>query len=271
MLPDNLHLGPVHVHWFGLMMALAFFAAGTVVGREFKRSGFNAGTGWGSFLWGSFGGIVGARVWVIGENLSAFLRDPVHLLLSGGGLAWYGGLAGGALALTLFLRSQSIPWLAGANALAPAIAIGQAIGRIGCQLSGDGDWGTETTLPWGMAYPHAIVGWDKPLGVRVHPTPLYEFAAYLIVFAILIAMRRRGAPRGATLGAYLALSGLARFLVEFVRINPRVLLGLTVAQLVSLVLVLIGGWLLATARQHGPVDGDKGLRHSVVPRGQALG
>jgi len=252
MLPDNLHLGPIYIHWFGLMVALAMLVAGVVVSREFRRSGFDAGSGWEAVLWGAIGGIAGARLWVIGEDWGAFLGDPMHFLISSGGLAWYGGLAGGALALTWFLRKRSIPWLAGADALAPAIAIGQGIGRLGCQLSGDGDWGSETTLPWGMAYPHAIVGWDKPPGVRVHPTPLYELAAYLVVFAVLIAIRRRSAPCGATFGAYLALSGLARFLVEFVRINPRVLFDLTVAQLVSLALFVIGGWLLSVAWRHGP-------------------
>jgi phosphatidylglycerol:prolipoprotein diacylglycerol transferase len=255
MLPDNLHLGPIPLHWFGLMMALAMLVAGLVVGREFRRSGISPGASWDAVLLGSIGGFAGARLWVVVEQWGAFLRDPVHTLLGSGGLAWYGGLAGATLALTWFMRSRSIAWLAGADALAPAIAIGQAVGRLGCQLAGDGDWGTETTLPWGMAYPHAIVGWNKPPGVRVHPTPLYEFAAYLAVFAVLIAMRRREAPRGATLGAYLVLSGFARFLVEFVRINPRVFLGLTVAQLVSLGLVSVGGWLLLLAHRR---DSDAG-------------
>jgi phosphatidylglycerol:prolipoprotein diacylglycerol transferase len=146
--------------------------------------------------------------------------------------------------VTLFFRREGIPWLRGADAVAPAIALGQAIGRIGCQVAGDGDWGRETTLPWGMAYPHAVVGWDKPPGVRVHPTPLYEAAAYFAIFLLLWRARREPAPDGAVLALYLLLSGAARFLVEFVRVNPRVLFGLTEAQLVSLALMIVGGWRL---------------------------
>jgi phosphatidylglycerol:prolipoprotein diacylglycerol transferase len=208
--------------------------------------------GWEVVLWGIIGGLVGARLWVIGEQWSTFLEAPFRFAFSSGGLAWYGGLAGGTLAVTLYFRRQSIGWLTGADAAAPALAIGQAVGRIGCQVSGDGDWGTETTLPWGMAYPHAVVGWDKPPGVVVHPTPVYEFAAYLAVFFYLLRLRRRGAAPGASFGSYLALVGIARFLVEFVRINPRVLFGLTVAQIVSVLQVAIGLALVMRARRPAP-------------------
>src|SRR5690242_11994354 len=99
-----------------------------------------------------------------------------------------------------------------------------------------------------MAYPYAVVGWDKPPGVRVHPTPLYEAAAYLGIFALLWRLRREPAPDGTIFALYLVLSGAARFLVEFVRINPRIALGLTEAQLVSLALVVIGAAQLVTTR-----------------------
>lgn len=252
MLPDTLHIGPIPIHWFGILLALALLISGWVVSREFRRSGLDPGLGWEAVVWGAIGGLAGARLWVIFEQWQAFLEAPMRFLFSGSGLAWYGGLAGGTIALTVFLRRNSIPWLTGADALAPSLAIGQAIGRIGCQVSGDGDWGTETTLPWGMAYPHAIVGWDKPPGVRVHPTPLYEFAAYLVVYFVLLRLRRRGAAAGATFGTYLGLAGIARFLVEFVRLNPRVWLGLTVAQFVSVALVVIGLGLWLRARRSPP-------------------
>jgi phosphatidylglycerol:prolipoprotein diacylglycerol transferase len=161
--------------------------------------------------------------------------------------------------MTIFFRRTGIPWLRGADAVAPAIVLGQAIGRIGCQLSGDGDWGVETTLPWGMAYRHAVVCSTPPCtcgpqgeclwpaGVFVHPTPLYECLAYFAIFAILWRLRREPAPAGTILAAYLVLSGTARFLVEFVRINPPILFGLTEAQLMSLLVMTLGGlYLLAT-------------------------
>src|SRR5205809_431036 len=124
------------------------------------------------------------------------------------------------------------------------IALAQAIGRLGCQVAGDGDWGKETTLPWGMAYPYAVVGWDKPPGVRVHPTPLYEAAAYLTIFWVLSRLSREATPEGTVVAWYLILASAARFLVEFVRVNPQVAFGLTEAQLTSLVLIGCGASVL---------------------------
>jgi phosphatidylglycerol:prolipoprotein diacylglycerol transferase len=249
MIPDVLHIGPIPIHLFGIFLALAFFAAGSVAGREFERKGYDPALASSALVWAAVGGIVGARLWILFDAWSEFVRSPLTFLFTGGGFVFYGGLAGGALAVTLFFRRARIPWFAGADASAPAIVLGQAIGRLGCQASGDGDWGTETTLPWGMAYPYAVVGWDKPPGVRVHPTPLYEAAAYFAIFALLWRVRREPLPDGAVFALYLVLTGTTRFLVEFVRTNPRVLGGLTEAQLVSLALVAIGGWQLLARRR----------------------
>jgi phosphatidylglycerol:prolipoprotein diacylglycerol transferase len=134
----------------------------------------------------------------------------------------------------------------------PALAIGYAVGRLGCQLAGDGDWGKETTLPWGMAYPYAVVGWDKPPGVRVHPTPVYESLAYFAIFAFLWRKRLEPAPPGTLFAWYLLLTGIARFLVEFVRTNPVIAFGLTQAQLASLALAVLGTWQLVARRTWRP-------------------
>lgn len=252
MIPDILHIGPVPIHLFGMFLALAFLAAGSVVSREFARRGYDPAAASACVVWAAVGGIVGARLWIVLDAWHEFLRAPASFLLTGGGFVWYGGLVGGALAVTWCFRREGIPWLRGADAVAPALALGQAIGRIGCQVAGDGDWGKVTTLPWGMAYPHAVVGWDHPPGELVHPTPLYECFAYLAIFALLWRMRRDPAPDGMIFSTYLVLAGTARFLVEFVRINPPVLLGLTQAQLTSLVLVGVGAWLLLTRRAWRP-------------------
>jgi phosphatidylglycerol:prolipoprotein diacylglycerol transferase len=246
MIPDVLHIGPIPIHIFGIFLALAFLAAGSVAGREFDRKGYDPAIASAAVVWAAVGGVVGARVWLVLEAWSEFVEAPASFLLTGGGFVWYGGLFGGALAVTVFFRRAGIPWLRGADAVAPALALGQAIGRVGCQLAGDGDWGIETTLPWGMAYPHAVVGWDKPPGVYVHPTPLYECAAYLAIFGFLWRRRLDPAPDGALLATYLVLTGMARFAVEFVRLNPRIALNLTEAQLVSLALAALGaGYLVA--------------------------
>ncbi|HET9325412.1 MAG TPA: prolipoprotein diacylglyceryl transferase [Candidatus Eisenbacteria bacterium] len=257
MIPDNLRIGPIPIHWFGIFLALAMAAAGWATSREFQRRGLEGKLAWDAAILGALGGVAGARLWVIFESWPAFIENPVRFIFTGGGLAWYGGLLGGTIALTLFFRRHSIPWLAGADAVAPALALGHAVGRIGCQVSGDGDWGTETKLPWGMAYPHAVVGWDYPPDVRVHPTPIYEMLAYLAIFAWLWRTRHRSEPSGRQFGRYLVLAGIARFLVEFVRINPRVALGLSVAQWVSLVLIVVGLGLLLKPRSSA-VDSSQG-------------
>lgn len=248
MIPDVLHIGPIPIHLFGIFLAAAFLAAGSVAGREFRRKGWDPNLASSAVVWAAVGGLVGARVWILLDAWPEFARDPLGFLFTGGGFVFYGGLLGGALAVTLFFRAHDIPWLRGADAVAPAIVLGQAIGRLGCQAAGDGDWGSETTLPWGMAYPYAVVGWDKPPGVRVHPTPLYEAFAYFAIFAFLWRLRREPLPDGAMLALYFMLAGTVRFLVEFVRVNPRVFLGFTEAQLVSLALIAAGGTWLVTRR-----------------------
>ena len=126
-------------------------------------------------LWAAVGGLVGARILAIVDDWSGFVSDPLHSIFSGSGFVFYGGLIGGFIAVSWTIRRHGLPWLQTVDCIAPGLVLAQGIGRIGCQLAGDGDWGSETTLPWGMAYPNAIVGWPYPPGVRVHPAPLYEF------------------------------------------------------------------------------------------------
>lgn len=249
LIPDDLHIGPIPIHIFGICLALAFLAAGKVAAWEFERKGWDPDDASRALVYAAVGGIVGSRLWVVFESFGDFLLNPLDYLLTGKGFVFYGGLIGGAAAVTWVFRRAGIAWLAGADAVAPAIAVGQAIGRIGCQLSGDGDWGRETTLPWGMAYPHAVVGWPYPPGVYVHPTPIYETILYTLTFAILWRMRREPHRDGTIFATYLVLSATFRFAVEFLRVEPVIAFGLTSAQLVGLVLVPIGLALLWRERR----------------------
>jgi phosphatidylglycerol:prolipoprotein diacylglycerol transferase len=249
LIPDVLHIGPIPIHVFGICLALAFLAAGRAATAEFARRGWDPEVASQALVWAAIGGIGGSRLWVVIEGWREFLHDPWGLLFTGQGFVFYGGLIGGALAVTWVFRRGGIPWLAGADAVSPAIAIGQAIGRIGCQLAGDGDWGVETRLPWGMAYPYAVVGWPYPPGVRVHPTPVYEIILYTLTFAILWRMRRRAEPDGTVFAWYLVLSATFRFFVEFLRIEPVIAFGLTSAQLMGIVLVATGTTLLVWQRR----------------------
>lgn len=239
MYPVILELGPIRIYSFGLMMALAFLAGAFFTGKELERRGFKGEIASSIVLWAAIGGLVGARLWVIFGDWSGFLADPFGAVFTGAGFTWYGGLIGGTLSVGICLQRHGIPFFVGADAIAPGLVLGHAIGRIGCQLAGDGDWGDVTRMPWGMAYPNAIVGWDYPPGVVVHPTPIYETIAYTAIFALLWRIRRHDFPAGTLFYSFLLLSPLARFFVEFVRINPRVLGPLTEAHLTSIVLMAI--------------------------------
>jgi phosphatidylglycerol:prolipoprotein diacylglycerol transferase len=142
---------------------------------------------------------------------------------------------------------NKIPWHRAADIIAPAAAIAYGIGRIGCHVAGDGDWGRVTDAPWGVAYTRAIIGWVDPStgipyppGVRVHPTPLYEFIESIIIFAILWSLRKKDYPAGTMFWLCLILTGLARFVVEFWRINPAIGFGLTEAQWFGLAFTAVG-------------------------------
>ena len=163
---------------------------------------------------------------------------------------------GGAIAVGWMARKNRIPLLAAADISAPALAIAYGVGRIGCHIAGDGDWGTISNLPWAVAYTHAIVGWVHPLtgepyaaGVRVHPTPIYEFLEALVVFAALWSLRKKKYPPGTIFWLYLILAGLARFAVEFWRVNPLIGMGMTEAQWISAGLAILGFSLLCYRRR----------------------
>ncbi len=243
--------GPFAAQTYGLMMALAFGVGGLLGQSEMRRRGLPADFAWSIVLYAIFGGLVGSRLLAIFDNWSAFAADPIAWILTGGGYTFYGGLIGGFVTVSWGMRRRGLPWLPTVDCIAPSLAIGQAVGRIGCQLSGDGDWGVATTLPWGMAYLNALGGWPEADGVRVHPTPLYEAFAYTGVFLYLWSTRTRERPPGSQLWIYLMGIGFFRFLVEFVRIHPPVLGPLSQAQVISIVLFVIGAIALLRGRGAG--------------------
>lgn len=256
MIPVLLHLGPIKIYSYGLMMALGFIAAYLVVTADSKRRGLNPDYASVLVVWCGAAGIVGARIYDVLDNLRAYMADPSAMIFSGAGFVWYGGLAGGIVAVWLISRRYRVRFLTTVDILAPAAAIGQAFGRIGCLLSGDGDWGLPSKLPWAMAFPHAIVGWNARTvlklnehgqlvsgfypGVRVQPAPIYEAALYFGVFIVLWSLRRKINVEGRLFYLYLIMAGASRFLVEFVRINPRVLFDLSEAQLIAIVMMVVG-------------------------------
>jgi phosphatidylglycerol:prolipoprotein diacylglycerol transferase len=246
----HLHLGSLHfdVPTFGLMLWVAAVSGALILERNLRRAKISA-DGVGMVLITVLAGIVGAKLWHVIDSPSEFREQGWSVLWSTGGFAWFGGLVFGISALIIQGIRAKIGALRTLNLAAPAAAFGYGIGRIGCFLSGDGCYGKPTNLPWGMAFPHGI----EPTYVAVHPTPLYELAGGLLIGTYLWFRGAKSRPTGAILAEYLILSGLARFSVEFLRINPRVLWGLSNAQCASIGSVLAGIVLMVWVSRRGTV------------------
>jgi phosphatidylglycerol:prolipoprotein diacylglycerol transferase len=225
------------------MVATGLICAFFIIRADLRRRGYGAEA---ENIIGTTGlaGLVGARLYHLLETPSEFFAHPFALLFSTMGFAWFGAVIGGFIALALLARHYQMKILVILDIASPAAAIGYGIGRIGCLISGDGDYGIATSLPWGMSFPSGLV----PTTERVHPTPIYEFLASMLIGYILwrIGARAVGGlrPAGEVFAYYLILTGVARFLVEFIRINPRSFFGLTNAQTASIASVLSGVFLL---------------------------
>lgn len=240
-----IHLGFFNLPTFGLMLWVAAVTGAFLVDRAFKRAHLDADAV-GMVAVAVVAGIVGAKLWHVLDTPSDFQALGWRALWDPAGFAWYGGLLFGIAALVIQGWKSKIGAVRILDLAAPAAAVGYGIGRIGCLLSGDGDYGIPVPHtahfllwsfhPWGMTFPHGLV----PTFTPVYPTPIYELAGALIIGWWL--WRRLGKPHaaGAILGQYLLLTGLARFLVEFIRRNPKVLWGLSNAQLASLGAMIAG-------------------------------
>ena len=236
MLP-YIHLGFFNLPTFGLMLWLAAVTGGFIMDRNFRRWKIDADAV-GMVAIAVVAGIVGAKLWHVVDTPSEFHLQGWRVLWDTAGFAWFGGLVFGISALILMGLRAKIGALRTLDLAAPAAAIGYGIGRIGCFLSGDGCYGLPTSLPWAMSFPNGIE--PTPPGVRVHPTPLYELGAGLLIGAWLWIRGGKNRPAGQILGEYLVLCGTARFLVEFIRRNPKVLWGLSNAQLASAGSIMAG-------------------------------
>jgi phosphatidylglycerol:prolipoprotein diacylglycerol transferase len=232
-----IHLGPhITIGTFGLLLWLAAVCACWVLHRNFLRAGVDADA-IGVVAIVTVLGIVGAKLWHVADT-------PGEHIFEREGFAWFGGLVFGILALLWQGRALKIGAIRMLDLAAPAAAVGYGMGRLGCLISGDGDYGIPTKLPWGMSFPNGLV----PTTQRVHPTPIYELIAGLLIGYYLWRRGAKARPLGQINGEYLILSGVARFLVEFIRINPKIYWGLSNAQLASLGSVAAGVVFVVAAR-----------------------
>ena len=238
----EIHLGPLDLQTFGICFAFAFLASGALFARRLRELGKPPDWTYEAIFAALIGGIVGSRLDFLIQNWDDVSGDLLGNIFSGAGLVFFGGLIGGAVGVLLWARWRGwLGWELLDSAAAP-IAIGYAVGRIGCQVSGDGDYGEPSDLPWAMAYPEGTV----PTTDEVHPTPIYETLSMGLVTLLLWHLRDRLAP-GVLFGLYLMIGGIERFLVELIRRNDAVAAGLTVPQLFSLAM-LAGGTALVAAR-----------------------
>lgn len=248
MIPVLFKIGPLPIHSYGVMLVVAFLTDYFLLKYLLKERGMEkeertrlAGD---VVMWAAIGGIVGSRVYYIIENFSRFLEDPIGMIFSGAGLVFLGGLMGGVAAGYILIIRRGFKWLEFADMVAPLIILGYAIGRIGCLLVGD-DYGVSTDVPWAMTFP---IG-TPPTTVPVHPTQIYETLLGFGIFAILWKLRGKLKPTGSLFSLYLILAGLERFSIEFIRTNTHYFFSLSGAQIISILMVLLGTIMIVRLRQ----------------------
>lgn len=266
MYPVLFRIGGFTVTSFGVMIALSFIVGGWILSKELGRKGQDPEHAWDLCGYAAIFGILGAKIYYLLLHFPETAADPGRAILSRSGLVWYGGFILASLAILFRLHRLKLPILTFADAMAPALAIGYAIGRVGCFLVGD-DYGGPTDQPWGVAFPNgappSTAGNLRAFGVRVpadvpdgtvmavHPTQLYEVGMMLVIFAIVWRLRKRFTVPGTLWFVWLALAGVERFIVEIFRAKDDRLLGVfSVAQLISVLIFLVGvaGYWVLTRR-----------------------
>lgn len=274
---------PIAIHSYGLMMALAFLTSMFITQRELTRRELDPQFASSVVLWIAVGGVIGAKLY------SVVWTGDLSSLFANTGFVWYGGLMGGILGAAIAIHRSSNPFWVSFDVILPIGLLGYGIGRVGCFLSGDGDYGPPSDLPWAVTFPNGTVStlaaknaqlvnlWQRkfpdvpvPTDIPVHPTPLYEVGMVLIAFSLLWSLRTRteGIP-GCLAGVTFILGGIERFLAEFWRNSPRVLFGwFTTAQIISILLIIIGGIVIywATHREPVPVEAEPPRPPTAPPR-----
>ena len=260
MYPVLFQFGSFTISSFGFMMVVAFLTANYILKKDVKADGYDSNIAEDITFRAAFGGILGAKLYYILENINTgnaesniegfvniiagiFTLDLDRLSFGiqnfGAGLVFLGGLIGGTIAVCLYASKMKISLLKVSDWVAPVLILGHGIGRIGCFLVGD-DYGIPTDLPWGCSFPNGL----PPTNDYVHPTQLYEMLAYFCIFIYLRRIKNNQKFQGEVIFEYLFLGGFSRFLVEFIRTNDKYIFNLSGAQIISIVMMLIGSFYL---------------------------
>ena len=255
MHPTLIDLGFFKVRSYGLCLGLGFLTSAWLLNRGFTRKHrrFPDELAYEVVFYCVIFGVLGAKIFHIIDHWSEVRTHVLRTLFSSTGLTWYGGPLVVIPIVMAMLKRRGLPLVPALDAAAAPLALGYAWGRMGCLWAGDGCYGIATHLPWGMSFPHGII--PTPPGVRVHPTPIYELVYNVLLAFILYRWDARAEGRirpGVLFCLFLIFHGLGRFLVEFIRTNPRYAWGLSQAQFISLGFLVLGtvwlGALLATRR-----------------------
>jgi phosphatidylglycerol:prolipoprotein diacylglycerol transferase len=253
-------LGPFTLHTYGVLLAVAFLAGLWVAARQAKRAGLDAGRITDMAVWVLIAGLVGAKALLVGVEWSYFARNPkdVFSIFQSGGV-FYGGLLGGIAVAALLVRRYHLPGWTTADVLAPGVAIGQSIGRLGCFSAGC-CWGKATTVPWAVTFTdvYAARQVGTPIDTPLHPSQLYESFAVFLIFLFLLWLAPRKRFHGAVTLAYVALYSTVRFVLEFWRGDSErgTWFGHTIStsQLIAIALLLGAALALPYVRRTQPLS-----------------
>ena len=247
------------INSYGFMLMMAFYSCYYFLNKDLKRLGYDSNLSGDIVFAAAVGGILGSKIYYLIENFDRVIADPTGMIFSGAGLVFLGGLMGGTLGVTFVINKNNLSWITFADIVAPLLILGYAIGRIGCFLVGD-DYGLPTHLPWGIEFPNGLppstysifqtyypwVNLDnfEPGVLSVHPTPIYETIIGGLIFYYLYQKRTSVTIVGSLFFTYLILAGTERFIVEFLRVNEKYFIGLSGAQVISILMITIGAWFL---------------------------
>lgn len=260
MHPVLFRIGHLTLHTYGLLVSTGVLLGLWLARRQAPRAGLNPERVWNLGIYMVLAALVGAKLWLVAADWDYYVEHPREIfgfntLLAGG--VFYGGFLTAFVVAVLYARRFHLRFLPLADVYAAPLALGHAIGRLGCFAAGC-CYGKPTSVPWGVVftdpYAHAIVG--TPLAVRIHPTQLYESAAEFLIFGVLLLLGRRPRFTGQLFAAYAVLYGLSRGTIEFFRGDPdRTLFAggtFSLMQMVSVALILLGTWLLLRAKGRSP-------------------
>lgn len=258
MYPVIFELGPLKIYSFGLMMGISFIIANLLIAKEFKRKKLDGDHASNITLIALIAGVAGSKLLYLLEHFSDFTADPIGMTFSPGGLTFYGGFILATISIYFYAKNKKIRFMQIADAVTPALLLAYGIARIGCHLAGDGDYGFPTALPWGTDYSNGTyppsaafrnfpeivaqygVNGIVPNNTLCHPTPVYELIICSTFFFFMWKKRSVWTTEGTMFYTYLVLAGVERFAVEFLRLNSRIFLGLSEAQIIAVILIVIG-------------------------------